>query len=71
MKRFIILLSLILIGIPAFSEQILLTDYERQSIELPVPNIRQKQSLLVNDEEVLRELVNRQKEKDIEDIENL
>ena len=71
MKRFIVILSLILIGVPAFSEQILLTDYEKQSIELPTPNIKQKQSLLVNDEEVFRELINRQKEKDIEDIENL
>lgn len=71
MKRFLILLSLLLVGIPVLGEQILLTDYEKQSIELPKPNIKQKQSLLVDDEEVLRELINRQKEKDIEDIENL
>ena len=60
-----------LVGLPVLSEQILLTDYEKQSIELPKINLHQKQSLLVNDETILQELINTQKDKDIEDIENL
>ncbi|MBO6087353.1 hypothetical protein J6P92_03285 [bacterium] len=71
MKRFLILLSFILIGAQVSAEQILLTDYEKQSVKLPNTNVKAKQSLLVNDEDVLRELINRQKEKDVEDIENL
>ena len=70
MKKSLVLL-LILAGIPAFADEIMLRGVETQSVQLPKVNINQKQSLLINDEQILSELVNRQKEKDLEDIENL
>lgn len=56
---------------PAFADEIMLRGVETQSIMLPQTKINQKQSLLINDEQVLSELISRQKEKDLEDIENL
>ena len=53
------------------SAEVSLSGIERQNIELPKPDINTKQSLLINDEAVLSELIKLQKEKDIEDIENL
>ena len=51
--------------------EVRLNNTESQKIELPKPDINNKQSLLVNDNAILTELINRQKEKDLEDIENL
>lgn len=53
------------------SSEVGLSGVEKHQIEIPKNNINQKQSLLINDEQVLQELVNLQKEKDVEDIENL
>lgn len=70
MKKYLVWL-LILVGMPAFADEIMLRGVETQSIMLPQTKINQKQSLLINDEQVLSELISRQKEKDLEDIENL
>lgn len=53
------------------SSEVGLSGVEKHQIEIPKNNINQKQSLLINDEQVLQELINLQKEKDVEDIENL
>lgn len=51
--------------------EVTLTDYKTHSVELPKNNINKKESLIINDEQILSELINLQKEKDVEDIENL
>lgn len=53
------------------NEEVKLQDTKKEKIEIPTQRIYTKQSLLINDEAVLQELVNLQKEKDLEDIENL
>jgi hypothetical protein len=70
MKKFLAWL-LIFLALPAFADEILLYGEETQKIQLPQTNINKKQSLLINDEQTLSELLNIQKEKDLEDIENL
>ena len=59
------------VSIPVFADEIMLKEVETQSVQLPLTKIKQKQSLLINDEQTLSELVALQKEKDLEDIENL
>ncbi len=70
MKKYLVWL-LILVGIPVLADEVTLGKVEAQKIELPKTDVKAKQSLVVNDEQILQELVNRQKEKDLEDIENL
>lgn len=70
MKKFLVWL-LILTGIPALADEVLLNEIETPKIELPQKSISKKQSLLIDDEAVLSELIALQKEKDLEDIENL
>ena len=70
MKKYLVWL-LILVGIPALADEVSLENVEAQKIQLPKADVKTKQSLVVNDEQILQELVNRQKEKDLEDIENL
>lgn len=70
MKKYLVWL-LILVGIPAWADEVTLGKVEAQKIQLPKTDVKAKQSLVVNDEQILQELVNRQKEKDLEDIENL
>jgi len=70
MKKYLIWL-LILVGIPVCADEISLDGTEAQRIQLPQNNITAKQSLVVSDEAVLQELIALQKEKDVEDIENL
>ncbi len=53
------------------SNEVTLSGVETQTIQLPKNKINTKESLLINDEEMLRELIALQKEKDMEDIENL
>lgn len=53
------------------NNEVNLTGVETHSIKLPKNKVNTKESLLVNDEQILRELISLQKEKDIEDIENL
>ena len=70
MKKFLVWF-LILIGMPVFADEVALDNVETQKIQLPKTDVNAKQSLLVNDEQVIQELISRQKEKDVEDIENL
>ena len=70
MKKYLVWL-LILAGVPAFADEINLRGVEPQTVQLVKPDVKAKESLLINDEQVLAELVALQKEKDLEDIENL
>lgn len=57
---------------PAVKEnEVHLSGYEKQNIQLPKNKVNTKESLLINDEKILQELVALQKEKDMEDIESL
>lgn len=51
--------------------EVLLNDFEKPDIELPKAKYNPKQSLTIKDDTALQELINLQKDKDIEDIENL
>lgn len=70
MKKFLVWL-LIFTGMPVFADEVSLEKVEAQKIQLPKTDIKAKQSLIVNDEQVIQELISRQKEKDVDDIENL
>lgn len=54
-----------------YSNEVKLTGYEKHEVKLPTNKVNTKESLLVNDEQILQELIALQKEKDVEDIENL
>lgn len=72
MKR--VLVSLIiagLTGVSGFAEEIKLENAPVQKIEIPKNNIKMKDSMLINDKAAIEEAVAKQKEKDLEDIENL
>ena len=71
MKKCLILVLIFSIGMSVFAEEVSLGGVETQKIELPKTNIDNKKSLVVNDQQVIDELVKLQKDKDIEDIENL
>lgn len=72
MKKILTLLVLIsLITIPVYSEEIMLEGVEPDRIKLPKSNVQMKDYLTINDETALQEIVARQKEKDLEDIEAL
>lgn len=51
--------------------EVSLGNVEQPQIVLPKANVKSKESLVVNDKSVLEELIRLQKEKDLEDIENL
>ena len=70
MKKYLVLLLIFCI-MPAMADEIDLNGVETQSIQLPQAKVIKKQSLVVSDEQVLEELISMQKEKDLEDIENL
>ena len=55
----------------ATNNEVHLSGYEKQNIKLPKNKVNTKESLLINDEKILQELIALQKEKDMEDIENL
>ena len=72
MKKYLVgILILLLVGMPALADEVSLSGVETHKIELPKTDISKKESLVVNDEQVLQELISRQKDKDLEDIENL
>ena len=71
MKKYLVGILIVLLGIPVLADEVSLGGVEAHKIELPKADISPKQSLLVNDEQVLQELVKLQKDKDLEDIENL
>ncbi len=70
MKKYLVWL-LIIAGIPVWADEIRLGDVQTQKIEIPKADYKSKQSLVVKDEQILSELIRLQKEKDLEDIENL
>lgn len=70
MKKYLVWL-LIIAGIPVWADEIRLGDVQAQKIEIPKSDYKSKQSLVVKDEQILSELIRLQKEKDLEDIENL
>ncbi len=72
MKKLLFLL-VILGGMPvlAQSNEVTLGRVEKQQIEIPKTEVKMKDSLVISDEQVMQELIKRQKEKDLEDIENL
>jgi len=71
MRKLIILLIMIL-GMPAFAnEEVTLGNVNEQKIELPKNEVKLKSSLIITDEQIMQELIKMQREKDLEDIENL
>lgn len=72
MKKFVFLL-IILAGMPVFADtgEVTLGRVDKPEIELPKSDVQMKGSLVISDEQVMQELIKRQKEKDLEDIENL
>ena len=70
MKKYLVWL-LIIAGIPVWADEIRLGDVQAQKIEITRADYKSKQSLVVKDEQILSELIRLQKEKDLEDIENL
>jgi len=61
-----------ILGIPAFAyEEVTLGNVEEQKIEIPKTDVQLKSSLIVSDEQIMQELIKMQREKDLEDIENL
>ena len=72
MKKYLVLVLILgCVYLPVRADEVSLDNVEAQKIQLPKANINTKQSLVVNDQEVLQELIKRQKDKDVEDIENL
>ena len=55
----------------AESQEVSLEGVTPEKIEIPKKDVELKSSLVLSDEQVMRELVRMQKEKDLEDIENL
>ena len=71
MRKYIFIFLILLSILSVSAEEVQLTGVEEQSIEIPKAQLNVKQSLLIDDEAVLAELTALQKEKDVEDIENL
>ena len=75
MKRILILLGIagvVLTPLTVFStDEIQLGEVEQTKIELPKVDYKGSESLLISDKEIMDEIIKLQKEKDIEDIDNL
>ena len=72
MRRVLVSLLLIALGVPSIAaDEIKLDDVKPQKIEIPKSDVKLKDSIVINDKAVMEEIVKRQKEKDLEDIENL
>lgn len=72
MKRLLSICVLMLFCLPAFSaEAVNLGKVEKQQITIKEPVKKLKGSLLINDKQLIEDLVELQKKKDMEDIENL
>ena len=70
-KAFIVLVLILGICNQVLAEEIILDNVTHEKLELPKTNVKLKTSLVINDEAVMQEIVNKQKEKDLEDIEAL
>ena len=71
MKRVLVFLFITMFVLPAFADEIKLENVKQQHIEIPQKNVKLKDSMVINDKAIMDEIVKRQKEKDLEDIENL
>ena len=73
MRKILVGILIIFTGLTvmAADESIQLKNVDTPKIELPKANVKSKESFVINDEQVLQELIKMQKQKDIEDIENL
>lgn len=54
-----------------YTEEITLEEFTPVKIEIPQPEVNLKGSLMVNDDAALQEIISKQREKDLEDIEAL
>ena len=72
MKRLLLICVLMFLCLPAISaESVDLGKVEKQQVTIKEPVKKLKGSLLINDKQLLEDLVELQKKKDMEDIENL
>lgn len=72
MKRLLSICVLMLFGLPVMAaETVNLGKIEKQKVTIKEPVKKLKGSLLINDKQLIEELVELQKKKDMEDIENL
>lgn len=74
MKKFLILLGIVGIlaqPVMAFEDEVQLGKVEPQKIELPQVDYKDVDSLVIDEQEIMDEIVKLQREKDLEDIDNL
>ncbi len=76
MRKLVIYLGIIaVILVPmsscCFGEEIRLDGVEQKKIEIPKQNYKEVESLVISDEEIMDQIVKLQREKDLEDIDNL
>ena len=71
MKKITALLLILACIMPAIATEVQLGTVKKPKIELPEVNVDTKKSLVLSDEQIMQELVKLQKDKDLEDIENL
>lgn len=71
MRRVLVSVIILMLGLPCPADEIKLENIEAQKIEIPKTDVKMKDSMVINDKAVMDEIVKRQKEKDLEDIENL
>ena len=74
MKKFVILLGIM--GVlttqcQAFEGEVQLGEVEQTKIELPKVDYKETDSLVISDKEIMDEIIKLQREKDLEDIDNL
>ena len=72
MRRVLVSVLLIALGVPSIAaDEIILDGVKPQQVEIPKTDVKLKESIVINDKAVMEEIVKRQKQKDLEDIENL
>ena len=72
MRRVLVSVLLIALGVLSIAaDEIKLDGVKPQQVEIPKTDVKLKDSMVINDKAVMEEIVKRQKEKDLEDIENL
>ena len=75
MKKILIILGIIyffcVFSPAAKSEEVTLEGVEKPQIELPKTEYKASESLLIDDEEIMGKIIKLQREKDMEDIDNL
>ncbi len=75
MKKILIVLGIIGISgvqnLACLAEEVQLGEVKQTQIELPKVDYKDKESLVISDKEIMDEIIRLQKEKDLEDIDNL